>query len=159
MNQSGIGRIVRDVIDLCELQVQLLSVDSQEAKRKLTKAGIFGAIAITLSGSALTTLMVGGGFLLHDVLEWSTGASLLAVAGGVFAIVIVFLLLALRAASTASAALAETKSEFAENLKWIKAVVVAPETSARNQIREESFPRAANAGDRFTNSPRYPQRQ
>ncbi|WP_417736003.1 phage holin family protein [Rosistilla oblonga] len=137
---SGFGRVARDVLDLCELQMQLLSVDSQEAKRKATRAMVTAAAGITLGGSALTTAMVGGSFLLHEYAQWSVGASLLCVAGITFGIVAALLFAATKAITSASAALQETKSEFAENLKWLKAVLINPETSARNQLRAESFP-------------------
>ncbi|QDV69476.1 hypothetical protein Poly24_31920 [Rosistilla carotiformis] len=136
---SGISRVARDVLDLCELQLQLLSVDSQEAKRKATRAMIFHAVALALGGSAVTTLMIGGGFLLHDWAGWTIGASLVTVSGVMLLIVAGLLMSAMRATSEASAAMHETKSEFVENLKWLKAVLINPETSARNQLRAESF--------------------
>lgn len=139
-NNSSFQQVATDIVDLFELQMQLISVDSQVARRKAMTAIACAAVAAGLSGSALTTLMVGAGFLLHELAGWTTGASLLAVAVGIFIIAAILFVVALKAIQKASAAMNETKSEFTENLKWLKAVLVSPKTSPRNQIREESFP-------------------
>jgi uncharacterized membrane protein YqjE len=137
--RSSFQRVTQDVLDLFELQMELLSVDSQEARRKLTTAAACAVIAATLAGSALTVLMIGGGLVLDELTELSTGGSLLVVAGLVFVCVAVLGWVALSAIKTAASAMRETKSEFTENLRWLKATLVAPRTSPRNQIRRESF--------------------
>lgn len=137
---SSIQRVIRDVIDLCELQMQLLSVDSQAAKRKLTGALACGAAAATLAGAALTVLLVGGGLLLGETTSLSPAGGLLVSGGLTFAVVVLLLILALTAVRSAAAAMNETKSEFAENLRWLKATLISPEASARNRMRSESFP-------------------
>ncbi|WP_372725067.1 phage holin family protein [Novipirellula sp.] len=137
--QSSFQRVTEDVLDLFELQMQLLSVDSQAAKRKLSKAVACGGIAIALAGSALTVLMIGSGFLLSELTELTAGASLLIVGAVFFAIVALLGWIALKAVSGAAAAMSESKSEFAENLRWLKATLVSPKTSPRNQIRRDSF--------------------
>lgn len=137
---SAFNQVARDVLDLFELQLQLLSVDSQEARQKAVRAIALMAAGATFAGSALTVALGGAGLLLHELSGWSMGGSLLAVAAAVFVLVAAMLYTALSAINAASAALSETKSEFVENLKWLKAVLVKPETSARNQIRSESFP-------------------
>ncbi|MGB7327313.1 MAG: phage holin family protein [Rubripirellula sp.] len=138
-NQSSFQRVTQDVLDLFELQMQLLSVDSQDAKRKLTTAVACGAIAATLAGSALTVVMLGGGVLLGETTGLSTGGSLLIVGAAVFAVVAILGWVALSAIKKAASAMSETKSEFTENLRWLKATLVSPKTSPRNQIRRESF--------------------
>ncbi|WP_246105662.1 phage holin family protein [Rosistilla ulvae] len=139
-NHSGFSRVARDLLELCELQFQLLSVDSQEARRKATRAMQLTVISIALGGSALTTSMIGCSFLVHELAGWTPGASLASVAAASFVVVAGLLWAASRATATATAALQETKSEFIENLKWLKAVLIRPETSPRNQLRAESFP-------------------
>ncbi|MDM4014397.1 phage holin family protein [Roseiconus lacunae] len=131
--------VLRDIIDLMELQWQLLSVDSQEARRKLTKAMIAGVSAVTLAGSALTVLLVGVGFLIRDLTPLGTGAAIIVTSVTAFVVVVVLLWLAAGAATKASQAMTESKSEFVESLKWLKATLVTPRSSARNQIRAESF--------------------
>lgn len=153
---SSFQQVVRDVVDLVELQMQLLSVDSQAAKRKLVSGAVCGLVAATLAGSALTVLMIGGGFLLHELAELSTGVSLLIIAAVVFLLVGILLYLALVAVQAAAAAMQETKSEFAENLRWLKATLIAPSTSPRNQLRAEDFPTAGNHGaPRWADDPSY----
>lgn len=136
---SSFQRVIRDVLDLFELQMQLISVDSQEAQRKLMAAVSCGAVAAVLAGSALTVAMLACGYLLDEATDLSTGASLLIVSVIFFVIVAVLGWIALRAIQAATAAMSETKSEFAENIRWLKATLIAPETSARNQLRRESF--------------------
>lgn len=138
-NPSSFSTVARDVIDLCELQIQLLSIDSQAAKRKLTRAGVFAATAATLAGSALTVLMMGTGILLAEFTRLSTGGGLLLVGVLMFVLVTLLVVASLFAVQAAAAAMSETKSEFAENLRWLKAMLVAPQTSHRNQIRRETF--------------------
>lgn len=144
---SGFRRVIRDCIDLAELQFQLLSVDSQEARRKGSAAVALGGVAIALGASMLTVLLIGFGFLLHEQTQLSTGVSLLIVCGITFVLIGVLGWFAYRFVRTAAAALAETKSEFAENLRWIKATILAPETSARNQLRSESFANHPNGSE------------
>lgn len=136
---SSIRRVARDIIDLCELQLQLLSVDSQAAKRKLTKAAVYVGVAITLGGSSLTILLGGLALSLAESTPLSTGISLLIVSLAFIAVVVVLLFAALAAAKSASSLMSQTKSEFAENVRWLKATLLAPDTSARNQFRRESF--------------------
>ncbi|KAA5542635.1 phage holin family protein [Roseiconus nitratireducens] len=138
---SSVRRVMGDVIDLCELQMQLLSVDAQSAQRKLTRAVACGATAAVLAGSALTAAVFGGGYLLHELTELTVGVSMLIVSGAVFVVVAIMLFVAISSLNAAAAAMSETKSEFAENLRWLKATLISPETSARNQLRDESFPR------------------
>ncbi|OYP28887.1 phage holin family protein [Rhodopirellula sp. MGV] len=136
---SPMRAVVRDVIDLMELQWQLLSVDSQTARRKLASAVVAGTAAVTLAGSALTVLLVGLGVWIHEWTSLSAGASIVVIAVVSFVIVGLLLWLAAGAVTKASAAMSESKSEFVESLKWLKATLVSPSSSARNQIRAEDF--------------------
>lgn len=139
-SNNGFRRVIRDCIDLAELQFQLLSIDSQEARRKASTAIALGGVSVTLGGSMLTVALMGLGFFLHEQTELSTGVSLLTVCGVTFLVVVLLGWFALRLVRSAASALAETKSELAENLRWIKATILEPETSARYQLRAESFP-------------------
>ncbi len=136
---SSFQRVTQDVLDLFELQLELLSVDSQEAKRKLTKAVICAVVAVTLACSALTVLMVSGGFLLAEFTELSIGVSLFIISGSFFVIVAILAGIAVSATKKAANAMSETKSEFTENLRWLKATLVSPKRSPRNQFRYDSF--------------------
>jgi hypothetical protein len=76
---ASFQHVVRDILDLCDLQLQLLSVDSQAAKRKLVSASALAAAGAAIGGSALTILLAGVGFLIAESTSLSTGAALLAV--------------------------------------------------------------------------------
>jgi len=150
-------RVTRDVLDLAELQWQLLSVDSQVARKKLVRAFVLTAVAATLATSALTILIAGLGLALHDLSDLPVGVSLLIAAAVVFVIVGGMLWAALRSVQSAGSLLAETKSEFAENLRWLKATLVSPSTSPRNQIRTESFAtnQAESTSETYQRSPSH----
>ncbi len=137
--EQGIGRIVRDVVSLCELQWELLSLDGKVASDKVVKAGILVSIGIAILGSSLTVMLVGIGWVLYDVFEWPIGYSLLGVSILSVAVAAVLLAVAYASVNAAMSALSETKSEFSENLKWMKAVILKPDTSPRNVLRRESF--------------------
>ena len=138
--------MVRNVFDLAELQFQLLSVDSQEARHKATKAIVLIASAIALSSAMLTVALFGTGYVLHENLQWSIGASMLAVSGATAVVILLFLIIAARLVKSAAAAMQETKAEFTENLRWIKSTILSPQTAPHNQIRRESFSDASNNG-------------
>lgn len=141
---SPFQRVARDVLDLCELQWELLSVDTQQAKRAGAKAIVFGSIAGTLSAAGSVVALVGGGFLLSEFTNWSAGISMLVVAGVATLISCVLLWFTWSLTKRGIDAMAESRSEFSENLRWLKATLINPQTSARNQIRSDSF---SNSGE------------
>ena len=136
---SSIGKVIRDIVELMELQFQLFSIDAQKAKLAFRRAVIFAVAAAVLLTPAITTLFIGLGFLVGELTSWSIGLSLLVV-GAVATIVMGLLaVIGLATLGRVSDAMNESKSELVENMKWIKATVLAPSTSPRNQIRSESF--------------------
>ncbi len=137
--RGGFRQVIRDCMDLFELQMQLISVDSQEARRKATKAIVLGGVAAGLGASMLTVLMIGTGFLLHENTDLSIGGALIATGGAVGILIVLLSWIAIRSIKTAAAAMSETKSEFAENLRYLKAVLVSPDSSPRNQLRRDTF--------------------
>ncbi|WP_182869527.1 phage holin family protein [Rhodopirellula sp. JC639] len=155
--RSSIQKVIRDFIDLWELQIQLLSVDSQAAKQSVAKAIGCAFAALLLTGTGLTVALLGAGFLLDELTQLSTGAALLLIGGATLAIVLLLLFVAWRSINSASAAMSQSKSELAENLRWLKATLVAPQSSPRNQFRRESFVGPDHHGHRYSNSePFYP---
>ncbi|TWU35322.1 hypothetical protein Q31b_54180 [Novipirellula aureliae] len=136
---SSVQKVIADIIDLFELQLELMSVDSQEATRKLTKAAVLAGVAIPLGGAALTIALAGCGLLLSEMTSLSVGTAILLTGAVFIAVVGVLLFMALKAVTAAGSAMSETKSEFAENLRWLKATLLRPSRSPRNQIRRESF--------------------
>ncbi|TWU67129.1 phage holin family protein [Crateriforma conspicua] len=150
---TPIRRVLRDILDLFELQIQLFSVDAQAAQRKATRAAALSITALALGGATLTVFIMALGFVLHELSGLSTGASLLIVSVLMFAIVGGLLALAASAVGKVGEALGQSQSEMAENFRWLKATLVAPESSPRNVFRDESFPRHKEPPTDF--DPRY----
>jgi hypothetical protein len=140
---SGFRPLVQDIIDLCELQWKLLSVDSQDALQKLRYALICGATAAILAGSALTVALLGTGLLLSESTALSAGGAFLTVGGVAFVIVLALLVVAFLAARAAVSAMDQSKSECADNLRWLKATLISPEISPRNRMRSETSPQTS----------------
>lgn len=141
---AGVRRVISDVADLAELQLQLLAIDGQEAARRSVAAVVWLAIAVVLLISTTTALLVALGWILHETVEWSMGLSLLTVAGIALLGTCLVLGLAYLSLKRAVGAMSETGAEFAENLRWLKAVIVSPD-SPRNTIRGDRYPEPAYA--------------
>jgi len=148
---NGFEQVLSDIFDLAELQMQLLSVDSQEARRKVSKALMLASFAVPLSSAMFTVALFGIGYVLHETLEWSLGASMLTASAITALVILILVLVAFNLIRTAATAMQETKSEFVESLRWIKATIISPKTSARNQIRRESFSQTSSNGKAFGN--------
>ena len=148
---NGFEQVLSDIFDLAELQMQLLSVDSQEARRKVSKALMLASFAVPLSSAMFTVALFGIGYVLHETLEWSLGASMLTASAITALFILILVLVAFNLLRTAATAMQETKSEFVESLRWIKATIISPKTSARNQIRRESFSQTSSNGKAFGN--------
>lgn len=148
---NGFEQVLSDILDLAELQMQLLSVDSQEARRKVSKALMLASFAVPLSSAMFTVALFGIGYVLHETLEWSLGASMLTASAITALFILILVLVAFNLIRTAATAMQETKSEFVESLRWIKATIISPKTSARNQIRRESFSQTSSNGKAFGN--------
>ena len=137
--QGGFQRVISDIVDLCELQWQLLTVDGQEAKRRAVKAAILIAFGGVVALSGITAAVIGCGWLMHEQFELSPGVSFLLTSGIAMTLAVVCLLLGAKLLGRANASLSEAKREFSENVKWVKSVVLSPNTSPRNQLRREDF--------------------
>ncbi len=140
MNQSsGFRRVVRDIADLCELQLELLAVDGRVATRQGFKAGLLLVVAAVFALSAVTVCLLAMASALHEQLGWTLSGSLLVASISAACVGAFLALIGLVVVRKAFNAMEETRSEFAENLRWIKAAVISPETSPRAQVNENSF--------------------
>jgi len=137
--QSSISKVFRDILDLVELQIQLLSVDAQQAKRSCGRALLCGAVAAIVLLPVITAWLLGLGLLLGELTALTLGASILIVAAVVTVLMGILGMVGIKALKRASASMEESKGELVENIKWLKATMVAPSTSPRNRIRSESF--------------------
>lgn len=138
--QSSFQRVMSDIADLCELQWQLLSLDSQQAKKRAIKAIVFLLTAGVIAFCGFAVAAVALGYLIHEQMQWPHSASM-ALAGLVFLVTAgLSAWFGSRQIGKANEALGETKRELSENVRWIKSVLLSPETSPRNQLRREDFP-------------------
>ncbi|QEG40761.1 phage holin family protein [Roseimaritima ulvae] len=138
-NESAFKRVARDVTDLFELQMQLFAVDSQEAMRRVVKAVVLISVAAVISLAVVITLVLAAGWGVHEFTEWPLSLSMLTAAGGALLLGGLLGWMGYAALQRALALLNEPKRELTENLRWLKATILAPETSPRNQLRRESF--------------------
>jgi uncharacterized membrane protein YqjE len=136
---DGVRRIINDLTDLCELQWQLLQIDSQEARRYATRSFLLLVITACLLLPGLLAAALSAGWLIHEFTALSVGFAFLVVSIAVLLFAAICGFLSLRTFSKASASLSETRREFSENVRWVRSVFLKPSTSARNQLRHESF--------------------
>ncbi|NND96121.1 MAG: phage holin family protein [Pirellulaceae bacterium] len=136
---GGFQRVMSDIADLCELQWQLLSVDGQEAKRRAVRAAIFIGIGGITALSGLMALMLAIGRVIHEQFDLSLGIAYLITAAVALVIAGLSMLIGAKLVGRANASLSESKQEFAENVRWIRSVLLKPSTSPRNQLRREDF--------------------
>lgn len=145
---AGFKRVARDVTDLCELQLQLLAVDGKVATRRGALAGLALGLALTISVSAITTLLLSAGWAVHEFFHWPVSGGLLLSAGVALVVVVVLVWIAYRALKQALGCLDETRSEMAQNLKWIKSMLsddLPPGSApAKSGPSPERFSRSAN---------------
>jgi hypothetical protein len=112
---------VADVVTLGELQWKLLALDIRRASRKSLAALVVVSIGMGLAGSSITLLLAALGVALSQVLPlWgallAAGLAGLVVGGGLLA----FAAQSLRAQSVA---LDRSRSEFTNNITWLKAAL------------------------------------
>ena len=140
MNQpTGIRRVVRDVADIFDLQLELLAVDSKALARcgSAAIAMVLTALVFGLAGATAATFAVASS--LHESAEWTISSSLAAAAGIAALIAGIFVILARHLFRKATFALNESRVEFAENLRWIKAAIISPEVLPTAKRQEESL--------------------
>lgn len=158
MNRSspGFRQIFRDCLDLFELQAQLISVDAQAAKAKFQRAIACSVAGLAIAASTLTVAMITAALLISEFATLSLGVSMLIISGIGAAIIVTLLGIAVLSLKSAASFMEETKSELAENMRWLKATLVNPGESPRDQLRSESYPVAGNHGaPRWTDDPTY----
>lgn len=133
MAQTGFAKVASDITQLCELQSQLLFVDLEEARKSAVPASaLLAACGISLLVAALV-LVFAFGMGLHEMagLAWwqafgITGAITLLVAAATA-------WLGLRSLKKATDAFDDSRQELRENINWLRATILDPE-SPRNQM-------------------------
>lgn len=122
--RTGFKRLIGDFADLCELQLELLAVDGKKACKTGFMAAVFLSLAIATAISVTTVLFAALAWFIHATWEWSPGNSLL-MSGAIGALISIVLLVATYLSAKYSiASLEETRGEFAQNLAWLKSLIV-----------------------------------
>jgi Ca2+/H+ antiporter len=135
---AGIRRVFRDIADLCELQFELLAVDGKEALRYSITAIVMAVVAVVFGLSAVIGTVFAIATAFHENLGWTMSSSLFAAVGIAAIIAAVCAAIGVSFLKKATSALDETRAEFAENLRWIKASIVVPESVSKSLHNEEN---------------------
>ncbi len=135
---NDLRQIAGDVADLCELQVQLLAIDGKAAASKATASFVGLVLASAVMLASCTTLMVAGGWALHEFCLWplSVGLATSALVG--MALAMAMTVFAYRSSKNAVASLGETRNEFATNLRWFKSLL-AKDTDSHDARESASY--------------------
>lgn len=131
---SGFSQVTEDVITLIELQMQLLSLDGQQAAGRLVRAAIAATLALVFALTTVLAASLAAGWLIHQYGGLSVGWSLLVVAGIDLVIALITVGLTVLFGKRAAGFMKESSAELKENFKWIKSVLLDRD-SYRNQIR------------------------
>ncbi len=135
---DGFRQVVVDCVELGNLQLQLLSVDGKEAGQRLAKALVLGIVAVVGGLTTLLLAAMGAGWILHEQTELTVGVSFLIVAAVALVVSLLVAFLSGLLLRRATGSLQESVSELQANVKWIKEVLLDPD-SARNRMRAPSF--------------------
>lgn len=131
---SGFREVFGDCVELGGLQLQLLSVDGKEAGQRAAKGMAFVAAALFFGMTTLITATLSGGWLIHEWGGLPIGVSLLIMAGCALLVTLCLTVIGGVLLKRAAGSMQETASELQANVKWIKEVLLDPESS-RNQMR------------------------
>ena len=151
---SGIRRTLSDLIELVQLQFRLTMIDSQEAVRRGLTSLVLACVAIAVAISALTTLMMGIGWLITELTGFVLGGSLIIVAVIGVVVTVLILLAAYSSLKRAAGCLRESTSELGESIEWMRDTLttssdrVATDTSSRLYGNGQGRPYATSGENR-----------
>ena len=133
MPQSGFTRVLNDVSELCELQWQLFVVDSSEAGKSMMPAAISGVLALVFVAAMTIATTLGCGFVQAASTTLTLGSAFLLVGFLLLLLAGTFGYFAARGLRRSFAHYEDSKAELSENIRWLKATILDPE-SPRNQF-------------------------
>ena len=122
---DGFKRIAGDVTNLCELQLQLLSLDGKVAASRAISAVVTFVMALVISLAAITSLLFAGAWGLHEYCNLKLSLCLLLSGGFGLLVAVVLYAIGYQFAKQASTGMAETRSELAANVRWLKSVLTS----------------------------------
>lgn len=128
---ENIANLAQEMLTLGELQVKLLLMDLKSSRdRALTPSAILIGGSCFLLGTT-PVLLLAIADILSQSLGWDLPLARFAVAGVSFCISIAAMSWAAKALVGASQSLSRSRSEFLENLSWIKNVIRQSTSSTR----------------------------
>lgn len=127
MSESGFQRVVTDIGELCELQWELFLVDSREARKSLAPAMLATIAVICLVVAAIVAFTLGLAWTLAQQTALDMGSALLLVALFAALIALGSIWFAWSQMNHALDHYRDSRSEFSENLRWLKSTLLQPE--------------------------------
>lgn len=118
--RNGIGELLYDVVSLGELQAQLLVVDARESLQKAQTPLVMLVVGAVIGLGATPVLLIAAAEALTELAGWDRWLSYLtsglvgAALGGLL------MYLAWRQAGDVIAVFLRSRTELAENIRWIK---------------------------------------
>lgn len=141
MSESGFQRVVTDIGELCELQWELFLVDSTEARKSLFPA-LLSLIAIgCLTAAAILALTMGVAWTLVEQTSLPMGPAFLLVAVGATLIASITAWFAWSQFNRALDHYRDSRSEFSENLRWLRATLLQAEVPSKRELASNHLSR------------------
>lgn len=129
---AGVGRnlagLNHDLITLGELQAQLLAVDLRDAGSASLLPVILLTLALLIALGTMPVVLLGIGWVLVNVAGLGEGAAFLVVSAVALGTVAALSWWSWRELSAAVGILKRSQQELKENVRWIKQVLLKPNT-------------------------------
>lgn len=128
--QSSSRHLVRNLLELGELQVQLLRADASAAGKATRTAAILVAVAICLLLAATPVLLLSLAAWIESAFELSQAASLGLAGGGGAALAAILLLIARSSVNRGLSMLSQTVDELVQNIECVKRALSGQQDAA-----------------------------
>lgn len=119
-NAPGIRAVLRDLVELAELQTVLFRLDADQAARRLERTFIVGAIGACLLLGAMPIALLGVADWLSSATGWSIALSRVVAAGFGVAGACFVLQSARRGMRATAGSFRRSRHEAARNVEWLK---------------------------------------
>lgn len=120
---GGVCDLTCDVISLAELQGQLLLADLREGRPHFVRSGLLLTVAPLLGLAGITLFVLGAASLLARYFAWDLASMQMLVAGIVIAVSSGLMWWGYQSLTLSARMLQRSRSEFTENIAWIKDVL------------------------------------
>jgi hypothetical protein len=133
-----VGKLLRRLLDLMELQAELLTVDAREGFRSLAPPAILIGGGVVAAFGGIFVLLLTVAALLHQWAGWSATLSLFT--AGVLGLLLAAgsVLLGWQLTRKALSTFDRSQTEFRNNLDWLKTTLAHPshDRSERQRIQQ-----------------------